>query len=95
MASSDKKRKGKRADRFSPSSGKSRMQRARQASVRVKMKIKRFERYQQEIEAGTRLAPLIKKGQKQGQVNADRWNTTGLQSHLSRLQGLVKAGKTV
>lgn len=93
MASSDKKRKSKQ--KHSLSSGGGRRSRALKAIVRIKMKIKRWERYQSEIEAGTRPAYTLKRGKKKGETVASRWNTTGLKSHLSSLEGIVKQGKTV
>ncbi len=92
MASSDKKRKSKQE--YKPGKGGARASRARQASVRTSMKIKRFKRYQAEVEAGTRAAPVFKHGKHTGEVNTNRWSTAGLDSHLSNLQGIVKLGKT-
>lgn len=82
MASSDKKRKSKQS--YKPGKGGARMARARRAAVRTKSKIKRWKRYQAEVEANTRLAP----------TDPTRWDTTKLESHLSNLQGIVKLGKT-
>lgn len=89
MASSDKKRKSKQS--HSQSSGEARRSRALKAIVRTKMKIKRWERYDRELQAGTRQWPLDKKGV----VIGDRWDTTGLKSHLATLEGIVKKGKTI
>ncbi len=93
MASSDKKRKSKQ--KFSPSAGGARRTRALREIVRTKMKIKRWERYQSEISAGTRQPYTLNRGDKKGQVLESRWDTSGLKSHLSNLQGIVKQGKTV
>ncbi len=84
MASSDKKRKSKQV--YKPGKGGARAARSRQASVRVKMKIARWKRYQEEIAAGTRQPAKAK--------SRTNYDTTGLERHLSKLEGIVKMGKT-
>ncbi len=92
MASSDKKRKTKQGHK--PGSGWARAKRASRAMARTLLKIKRWKRYQAEVEAGTRKLPTIKYGKRKGELDTSRWDTTGLESYLAKQESIVNMGKT-
>lgn len=92
MASSDKKRPSKQ--KHQDSSRLARSRRAKRNITRTKIKIQRWERYQEEIERGLRPVSVFKYGKNKGNPNPSRWDTTGLKSHLNNLQSIVKKGRT-
>ena len=88
MSASDKKRKSKQ--KWQPGSGWKRANRARQSIKLINSKVKRWKRYQLEVEKGTRKLPVDKKGRD----ITNRWDTSGLEKHLISLENIVKMGKT-
>lgn len=59
------------------SSGTKKISRANTQIRRIKMKINRWKRYQQEIKDGKR------------EGKSARWDTKGLEKHISLLEGLI------
>jgi len=62
------------------SSGRRRMQKANQKRRELACKIRRWDRYRQEISSGKRTG------------SPERWNTAGLQECMSQLDATVKKG---
>ena len=81
MSATDKKRKTKQ--KWSLSSCTRRASKAKYILSRTKLKIKRWNRYRDEIFGGLR------------EGSAERWNTSGLENHLKTQLEIIKKGKTL
>ena len=81
-----KTRSGKR------SSGKKRVSVASKSIRRLKAKIKRFERYQQEGKKGK---PSNQSGNKKWKSKRDLWKTDGLKKELKRQEELLERGPKI
>ena len=73
------------------SSGNRRMSRAKKALMRLKMKIARWKRNEQNPEKDR----VVKKGQNACyRSRHNEWNTAGLEKHAKVLEEIIKMGKT-
>jgi len=90
----EKKQTDKKRRSSTKSSGERRGKQAKRNIHRTKMKIKRFERYANEIQTGFRKKNPNDK-RKHTKFDTSRWDTSGLKAYIQRMEEVVAMGLNI